>query len=168
MTTIRVGWVLVAIVVAALGFAGAASAAQEKDRDGRFVAYDDGTVLDTQTRLMWAARDNGKDVDWTGAQSYCEAYREGGHTDWRMPSQGELAGLYDASVRDAAGLHPATALITLTACCLWASDTCMPMLDLPQTAGYSAIRISFGTGERVCWGQSLDRDSRVLPVRFAK
>ncbi len=168
MKSMRVGRAVLAIVVAALVFTGGASAVGEKARDGRFIAYDDGTVLDTRTRLMWAERDNGEDIDWMGAQSYCEAYREGGYTDWRMPSQGELAGLYDASVRDAAGHHPATALVSLTACCLWASDSCMPMLALPVTAGYSAIRFSFDTGERVCWGRSLDRDSRVLPVRSAK
>jgi len=34
--------------------------AGETVRDGRFIAYDNGTVLDTSTNLMWAAKDNGK------------------------------------------------------------------------------------------------------------
>jgi len=33
--------------------------AGETARDGRFIAYDNGTVLDTKTHLMWAAKDNG-------------------------------------------------------------------------------------------------------------
>lgn len=63
--------------------------------DGRFISYDDGTVRDTQTNLMWAAKDNGRDINWANAKSYCEKYRGGGYMDWRMPTQYELAGLYD-------------------------------------------------------------------------
>ena len=44
---------LALVVCTGLAFAG------EKARDGRFIAYDNGTVLDTRTNLMWAARDNG-------------------------------------------------------------------------------------------------------------
>jgi hypothetical protein len=36
------------VVCTGLAFAG------EKTRDGRFIAYDNGTVLDTKTNLMWA------------------------------------------------------------------------------------------------------------------
>ena len=68
---------------------------KEIGKDGRFTAYDDGTVLDTRTGLMWAAKDNGSNINWSNAQRYCENYRVGGYTDWRMPTQDELAGLYD-------------------------------------------------------------------------
>ncbi len=30
------------------------STVKETDRDGRFIAYDNATVLDTRTNLMWA------------------------------------------------------------------------------------------------------------------
>jgi hypothetical protein len=66
-----------------------------KAKDSRFIAYNNGTVLDTQTKLMWAAKDNGKDINWEDAKAYCENYRGGGYTDWRMPTQDELAGLYN-------------------------------------------------------------------------
>jgi len=74
---------------------------KEIQRDGRFIAYDDGTVLDTQTGLMWAARHIGGAygyfVKWAVAKSYCTNYRGGGYTDWRLPTVGELASLYDAN-----------------------------------------------------------------------
>lgn len=35
------------------------STAGETGKDGRFIAYDNGTVLDTQTNLMWPVKDNG-------------------------------------------------------------------------------------------------------------
>jgi hypothetical protein len=60
---------------------------------GRFIAYDNGTVLDTRSNLMWAAKDNGSKVTWQDAKSYCANYRGGGYTDWRMPTLDEFAGL---------------------------------------------------------------------------
>ena len=81
----------------AMGARPSVSTANEIKRDGLFIAYDDGTVLDTRTNLMWAAKDNDSNIDWSGAKSYCENYRGGGYTDWRMPTQDELSGLYDAA-----------------------------------------------------------------------
>ena len=60
--------------------------AGEAGRDGRFIAYNNGTVSDTQTGLMWAAKDNGSNINWVNAKSYCENYRGGGYSDWRMPA----------------------------------------------------------------------------------
>jgi hypothetical protein len=92
--------------------------------DGRFTAYDDGTVMDTQTGLMWAARDNGRGINWANAKSYCENYRGGDYTDWRMPTLGELAGLYDKSKSYRAGKYGVhlTKLIEFTSVLLWASE----------------------------------------------
>ncbi len=82
---------LVLVVYVGFAFAG------EKARDSRFIAYNNGTVIDTLTKLMWAAKDNGENINWADAKSYCENYRGGGYTDWRMPTQDELAGLYDTA-----------------------------------------------------------------------
>jgi hypothetical protein len=107
-------------VTAGFAFAG------EKARDGRFIAYDNGTVLDTRTHLMWAARDNGSDVNWYEAKSYCENYRGGGYKNWRMPTVDELAGLYD---KNEGYETPAyydvyiTEFIQLSSCCIWSSET---------------------------------------------
>ena len=59
---------IVLVLSAALAFAG------EVARDGRFIAYDNGTVLDKEAGLMWAAKDNGKNINWTDAKKYCESY----------------------------------------------------------------------------------------------
>jgi hypothetical protein len=130
--------------------------------DGRFIAYNDGTVMDTRTGLMWAAKDNGSDINWQGAKSYCENYREGGYTDWRMPTQDELAGLYDKakSYKSACGddAH-LTELIRLTCYWTWASET--------RDSGAACFR--FGGGGYRCWGPlSGSIFSRVLPVRSGK
>ena len=140
------------------------SAAGETGRDGRFIAYNNGTVLDTEANLMWAAKDNGSDINWADAKSYCENYRGGGYTDWRMPTQDELAGLYDASnSRPAAcdrswNIHVATELIDITCIAPWASET----------RGFAASSLYFPDGSRYAFGLLNTKASRVLPVRSGK
>jgi TolB-like protein len=135
---------------------------KEIGRGGRFIAYNNGTVLDTQTNLMWAAKDNGSDINWANAKSYCENYRGGGYSDWRMPTQDELAGLYDSSKRYKATQHDynlhLSELIQLSACCPWASET----------RGSKAARFHFGHGLREWLPQSSDFHRRALPVRSGK
>jgi uncharacterized caspase-like protein len=113
-----------------------ASTVNETGSDGRFIAYDNGTVLDTKTNLIWAAKDNGRAINWTNARSYCENYRGGGYTDWRMPTKDELSGLHESSKKTRLGFQ-LTAHIDLTSACQWASDGrgleasyCFPGFDL--------------------------------------
>jgi hypothetical protein len=131
-------------------------------RDGPFIAYNNGTVLDTRTKLMWAAKDNGNSIDWRNAKSYCGNYRGGGYTDWRMPTQDELAGLYDSQKSYKATpctyLVHLTELIQLSACCPWALET----------RGSDAASFDFDYGERYWNIQSYGSNSRGLPVRFGK
>jgi hypothetical protein len=160
MGILLIAWVLLGVFVCV----GSAFAANETGKDGRFIAYDDGTVLDTGANLMWADKDNGSDINWAAAKSYCENYNGGGYTDWRMPTKNELAGLYNRS-GEAGGYHLATSLITLSGCCPWTSDTCLSTLPQYEMAGYYAFTFSFSSGQNVCSHQGLDRDVRVLPVR---
>jgi hypothetical protein len=146
----------------AMGARPSVSGAGETGRDGRFIAYDDGTVLDTRTNLMWAARDNVSDINWVDAKSYCENYRGGGYTDWRMPTQDELAGLYDKSKSYKATQRNydvrLTELIQLSACCPWASET-----GGSDAAGFNFIFLGWS------WGHQLSGlDYRALPVRSGK
>jgi hypothetical protein len=136
------------------------STARQTGRDGRFIAYDDGTVLDTKTNLMWAAKDNGSDINWANAKSYCRNYRGGGYTDWRMPTQDELAGLYDSAkiYRSPCGFDVhLTELIRLSCTWAWASET----------RGSGAAGFIFNNGAR-SWDPQSSKANRVLPVRSAK
>lgn len=127
---------------------------KEIGNDGRFIAYESGIVQDTKTNLMWSARDNGKDINWSDAKSYCENFQGGGYTDWRMPTLDELAELYDQSIKGKHGYH-LTNQITLTRCCPWASES----------RGFEAAGFSFGNGRRYWNKQSGDIIDRALPVR---
>ncbi|MBP7231676.1 MAG: caspase family protein [Syntrophaceae bacterium] len=138
------------------------STAQEIRRDGRFIAYSNGTVLDTSTNLMWAAKDNGTGINWANAKAYCENYRGGGYSDWRMPTQDELAGLSDGSKSYRATQRTyivhLTELIQLSTCCPWALET----------RGSKAAHFHFIESVRDWSAMSDTYDNRALPVRSGK
>jgi hypothetical protein len=135
--------------------------AKEIKRDGRYIAHDNETVLDTQTNLMWANKDNGVGINWQDAKKYCENYRGGGYTDWRMPTQDELAGLYDAakSYKSDCGydVH-LTGLISLTCNAPWASET----------YGSNGGAFEFTVGGKGMAPGSRATNGRALPVRSFK
>ena len=136
------------------------TAVRETTKDGRFIAFMDETVLDTSTNLMWAAKDSGRDINWANARSYCENYRGGGYKDWRMPTQDELAGLYDKAntYRSACGDVNLTNLIRLTCSAPWASEA----------RELGAANFDFGNGKRYWSLQLGDGNGRALPVRSGK
>jgi hypothetical protein len=133
--------------------------AKEIGRDGHFIAYANGTVMDTKSGLMWAAKYSGRDVTWQEAREYCENYLGGGYKDWRIPTLDELAGLYDRDksyqAKQRSYTVHLTELIELTACCPWASET----------RGSDAAYFNFIYGYRVLTLKSYSRDYRALPVR---
>jgi len=125
--------------------------------DERFVVYHNGTVTDNRTGLMWAAKDNGKDINWADAKRYCENYRGGGYTDWRMPTLDEMAGIYDSNKDNRHGYH-VTKFIDITHCFLWASET----------HGSDAAYFDFFNKSRRWFYKSDYNGYRVLPVRAGK
>ena len=54
-----------------------------------------GYWIDPSTKLMWAGKDNGRDVRWKGAVKYCRDLRLAGHSDWRLATLAELGAIYD-------------------------------------------------------------------------
>jgi hypothetical protein len=58
-----------------------------------------GYWIDPSTGLMWAGKDNGKDVNWKNAVKYCRDLRLAGYSDWRLASIGELQGVYDKDAK---------------------------------------------------------------------
>jgi hypothetical protein len=54
-----------------------------------------GYWTDPATGLMWAGKDNGKDVSWHHAIKYCRNLRLAGYADWRLANMFELQPIYD-------------------------------------------------------------------------
>lgn len=136
---------------------------KEKEKsDGQwFKADKDDIVVDKKSGLMWAAYDNGSDINWADAKKYCERYRGGGYSDWRLPKQDELAQLYDSkkSYQSKCGsIVHTTKLIEISCSSLWASET----------NGNDAAFFQFTNGYRGWYPQSNEFYGRVLPVRTVK
>lgn len=127
----------------------------------RFVVLKDTTVQDTKTGLNWAATDNGSDITWFAAKAYCENYSEGGHTDWRMPTAGELATLYGNIPKEkgkdyAHAVDVITPAITISAPYVWTSEK--------RTDNKSiSYGFNYGTIKRLYRADGVNR--RALPVR---
>lgn len=115
----------------------------------------DRTVHDLEAGLMWAAVDNGADIDWHAAEQFCRTCNIGGYTDWRMPTVKELENLESASVF---GSFQVASLFNLSACCFWLSDN-----DGNVAANYDFLK------DKTQWVLKVRKSySRVLPVRDAK
>jgi hypothetical protein len=150
------------VLVCLILFLGTYASAEYAAAADRFVNNKDGTITDTQTGLMWAAKDNGSEINWRDAQSYCENYRGGGYSDWRLPTQEELAGLYDAgkTYKSDCGydVH-LTELIRITCTAPWASETRGSKNALPLFYDATGYWIPRNLGVR---------SLRALPVRSGK
>ena len=83
----------------------------------RFQINSDGTVLDKETDLMWAAEDNSQSLTWAEAGEYCTSYSGAGHQDWRVPAVSELAALLEAGIRQN------EKIIRISGDRIWASET---------------------------------------------
>jgi hypothetical protein len=150
--------IILLLLLSVFVFTSQSQASNEIKKDGRFIAFDNGTVLDTKTNLLWAAKDNGKNINWTDAKFYCENYNGGGYNDWRMPTKDELLGIYNSLIWNDG--HHITKLITLTESFLWASDV----------KGSEAVSVGFDYDHASWLWSSITHKSRgrTLPVRFVK
>ncbi|MEI6608161.1 MAG: DUF1566 domain-containing protein [Deltaproteobacteria bacterium] len=170
------------VLIGKIQMGGKTTQAREIGRDGQFIAYDNRTVLDTSTKLMWAARDNGSDINWADAKSFCDNYRGGGYKDWRMPTPEELEYLYDGSksYKIANDVHHEirlTELIRISAYYVWSSEVTFydqrvsPFFIWWRTEKRRApygTSVDFLYGTRPSSGENATKYYRALPVRNAK
>ena len=68
-----------------------ANSAQEPQARGYWV--------DPSTGLMWAGKDNGKDVSLKSAVKYCRNLRLAGYANWRLANMVELQPIFDRTAR---------------------------------------------------------------------
>jgi hypothetical protein len=79
-----------------------------------------GILQDGRTKLEWLQDDNGDDIDWNEAKSYCD----GRHDRWRLPSLQELKSIYDehaSGVRCAQAICKVSSRFHLTGTWFWSA-----------------------------------------------
>ena len=84
-----------ALLLPVLAMAGPQARAQNQTPAN--VAPVAGVWTDPATGLTWTKQDNGSNVDWNHANTYCSNLRLGGYSDWRLPTIDELQAIYDAN-----------------------------------------------------------------------
>lgn len=103
----------------------------------RFAAQPDNTVLDQQNGVVWAAGDNGSDVDWFDAIEHCTLRGN----EWKLPTAPELLSLYNEQFLRPCGDRrcSVTPLIALSAAEHW-TDT--------RDGELGAFIVDLSTGQR--------------------
>lgn len=134
-----------------------AAAAPAEPPPARFEAFTDGTVLDHQTGLTWASKDNGGDVDWAGAKSYCQLLGTG----WELPRIDELHAIHlpeGETGQDCIGRLTCklTPLINMTGLTPWSQDA-----NGPTEAWY----LYLADGEKYAYDMTDTHGRRALCVR---
>jgi hypothetical protein len=74
--------------------------------------------LDPVTGLLWTTADNGRDIDWRRAATYCKGLVLAGYEDWTLPSLDDLETLLRPMAQ---GAYNMPSKFRLTACCPWSS-----------------------------------------------
>ncbi len=156
MKTRIVNYLLVVTSLVVFAISPLSAAEKGLDEKTRFIVSKD-TVIDNRTGLMWAVNDNRDDINWQDSHGFCAKFRGGGFSDWRMPTQDELATLYDfdpKSKRD----YSIPAVFKITGSCLWGSDK--------KKATVAIFDYYYGSRD---WGHPNSIiEARVLPVRKMK
>lgn len=129
-------------------------------------------MIDGQTGLIWAVRDNGEDCDWYSAKRYCQAYQGGGYADWRLPTVAELRTLFDPhhSRLSASGVEfYFTAQIECTCYGMWTSETVgTPMGSIDPSNELDLARagtLYFDKARQYKDPCNISENLRALPVR---
>ena len=86
------------LIFASLPLAGTALAQALTMQGVSRETQDRGYWIDPASTLMWAAKDNGKDISWSGAVKYCQYLHLANYSDWRLANMFELQPIYDKVV----------------------------------------------------------------------
>ncbi|MCP3924754.1 MAG: DUF1566 domain-containing protein [Desulfobacterales bacterium] len=122
-------------------------------QNDRFVIKN-GYVVDRKTNLMWASKDNGKNISFKGSINYCKKAVIGQYSDWRVPTIKELETIYNPKVLNGNGYHVSNA-IDISDYSVWSG----------RSKGKKGARYSFNKGKLVWYGKNKSVFGRALPVR---
>jgi hypothetical protein len=134
--------------------ASAAATAMSSNQNG-WQDMGQGVVLQTTTGLRWTAKDNGEDIDWPDAKSWCAKLGD----KWRLPTVDELNGVFAAA--DIAGQHGACG-----------KSDCMapPQFQLSAAwhwSGTPLTKAEARDADELAWGVTLVNGRRTMGLRMA-
>jgi hypothetical protein len=119
-------------------------------RDGRYVAFGNGVVVDTKTGLEWMAGPD-RDMTWDEANAWVRSLGTDGG-GWRLPTITELKSLFQRNM----GHRNMTPLLKTNGWSVWSGEG-------KDTASRWAFRFQFGSV--ICYGRTYAYEGRVFAVR---
>ena len=138
----------------------------------RYNLMKDGTVVDTKTGLQWLILGI-PDLNSSNVQNAIKNLKDGGFTDWRLPTKMELAELVDTpavpATPSAPAAQPATAAPTAASvqpeevsvqktCCAWVIDTATENIEW---------KFYVDDGNEIWTSSKVPPDDRIIVVRNA-
>jgi hypothetical protein len=146
---VSAGTYLCLVAVVTLWRSSGAVAAGMDARDG-WSDLGSGVLKDGKTGLQWTQADNGRDVDWETAKSYC-AGKGGG---WRLPRLEELSAIHAESGAGAP-------------CAAWVCKV-SPLFKLTTTWFWSATPVTgISDADELAWGVLMVNGAQTQALRFA-
>jgi hypothetical protein len=154
----RINIVLVSVFLVLFLFLPFTLATQkEVGRDGVYVAYANGVVMDKTTGFEWLVGPD-KDTNWNQAKSWVQGLGDG----WRMPTLDELAGLY----KKGAGPRNMTPLLKTTGWWVWSGETILTSsTTLSPERSLKEGRLMFLLGNRRWADRDYSFNGRAFAVR---
>ncbi|HEY1210942.1 MAG TPA: DUF1566 domain-containing protein [Terracidiphilus sp.] len=123
---------------------------------GSVLASAQATWTDPATRLMWTHQDNGTDINWYQANSYCANLRSGGYSDWRLATITELEAI-SVERQDSDSHHIKTGILLSFSGSVWSSSAG----EASGEAWVFEFNIRYRNSCQLSWGHNL----RALCVR---
>jgi hypothetical protein len=122
----------------------------------------DGAVFtDPATQLTWSAKDSHDIATWDEAGQYAKDFKGGGFSDWRLPTEQELKGLYNSAkttiLKGGKKIHAIDG-VTLTGNMCWTSEA----------SGAKANYFDFEKGSRSSKNKTDPYSMRTMVVRSGK
>jgi formylglycine-generating enzyme required for sulfatase activity len=112
-------------------------------------------LLQSRTGLRWTKKDNGQDINWADAKSYCAKLGDG----WRLPTIDELRNVY--AIAEHAGE---------SAGCGNAACNAPPQLHLSSAWHWSGSAVTKEQAhdfDELAWGLTMVNGRQTMGLRFA-
>jgi formylglycine-generating enzyme required for sulfatase activity len=114
-----------------------------------------GVLLQTRTGLRWTKKDNGQDIDWADAKSYCAKLGD----RWRLPTIDELSNVYAAA--EQAG---ESAACGNTVC---KSPSQLQLSSAWHWSGSAVTKEQARDYDELAWGVTMVNGRRTMGIQFA-
>ena len=163
-TSLSASLLCCAMVIVLPAHRASADSHDEVSGEGRWADLGNAVLKDGRNGLEWTKNDNGADVDWNEAKSYCDGLRSG----WRLPSLQELKAIFvptAGGARCAEALCKVSSQFILTGAWFWSATQVGPDATDGSELAWGVLMVNGAQTETV---RDASYGSRTLCVRGSR